>query len=75
LHGDWVVPWPVTKMLADAGFKDSYRVVHPNVLQDPGITWSTTHKFQGWEWDYGLPEPQDRQFHFTRLFIIFFLIF
>jgi len=32
--------WPVGKALADAGFRDSYREVHPDPTVHPGITWS-----------------------------------
>jgi endonuclease/exonuclease/phosphatase family metal-dependent hydrolase len=34
------VEWPVSKALAGAGFKDSFRVVHPNPLAKPGHTWT-----------------------------------
>jgi hypothetical protein len=34
------VQWPVSKALANAGFKDSFRVVHPNPLTKPGHTWT-----------------------------------
>ena len=34
------VEWPVSKALAGAGFKDSFRVVHPNPLTKPGFTWT-----------------------------------
>ncbi len=36
----YVVRWPASKALADAGFEDSYRDVHPDPVQDPGYTWS-----------------------------------
>jgi len=53
-HLDWteatgavrdVVPeqgfeWPVSSALAAAGFRDSYRVVHPDPVKDPGFTWT-----------------------------------
>jgi hypothetical protein len=32
--------WPVSKALADAGFRDGYRVVHPDPVAVPGLTWS-----------------------------------
>ena len=32
--------WPVTRTLADAGFRDSYREAHPDPLQSPGYTWT-----------------------------------
>jgi Endonuclease/Exonuclease/phosphatase family len=34
------VEWPVSKAVANAGFKDSFRVVHPNPLFKPGHTWT-----------------------------------
>jgi endonuclease/exonuclease/phosphatase family metal-dependent hydrolase len=34
------VEWPVSKALAGAGFKDSFRVVHPDPLAKPGFTWT-----------------------------------
>ena len=34
------VQWPVSKAVANAGFKDSFRVVHPNPLAKPGHTWT-----------------------------------
>jgi len=38
------VEWPSTKSFADAGFKDSYREIHPDVLANPGYTWTPTTK-------------------------------
>ncbi|VDM53824.1 unnamed protein product [Angiostrongylus costaricensis] len=58
-HGNWVVQWPVTKIVEAMGFIDSFRVVHPNVSEVPGYTWSTVYKFLP-EWDFKIPEPQDR---------------
>ena len=34
------VEWPVSKALADAGFKDSYRVANPDPVARPGFTWT-----------------------------------
>ena len=34
------VDWPVSHALADAGFRDSYRDVHPDPLAVPGFTWT-----------------------------------
>jgi endonuclease/exonuclease/phosphatase family metal-dependent hydrolase len=34
------VVWPVSKALADAGFRDSYRDVHPDPVEVPGFTWT-----------------------------------
>jgi hypothetical protein len=35
---DQPVPWPVSKELLAAGFRDSYREEHPNPVAEPGIT-------------------------------------
>jgi endonuclease/exonuclease/phosphatase family metal-dependent hydrolase len=32
--------WPVTKSIADAGLRDSYREIHPNPAKKPGLTWT-----------------------------------
>ena len=34
------VPWPVSTALAEAGFRDSYRDVHPDPVARPGFTWT-----------------------------------
>jgi hypothetical protein len=34
------VDWPVGRALAEAGFRDSYREVHPDPLAVPGFTWT-----------------------------------
>ncbi|GMR40258.1 hypothetical protein PMAYCL1PPCAC_10453 [Pristionchus mayeri] len=59
-HGGWAFEWPATKILRDAaGMKDSFRELYPDPVANPGITWSTVNKFQK-EWDYTIPEPEDR---------------
>lgn len=40
IHYDYVIEWPVSKEMADAGFKDSYRELHIDPLLDPGLTWT-----------------------------------
>jgi hypothetical protein len=40
LDGAHGVAWPVSKALTDAGFKDSFRVVHPDPVAKPGFTWT-----------------------------------
>jgi hypothetical protein len=32
------VPWPVSMAITDLGFRDTYREIHPDPLQDPGIS-------------------------------------
>ena len=34
------VEWPASKSFAEAGFKDSYRVVYPDEIEHPGFTWT-----------------------------------
>lgn len=36
----YAVPWPASARLADAGFVDSYRAVHPDPVAEPGFTWT-----------------------------------
>lgn len=38
------VDWPGSRTLEKAGFKDSYRVIHPDVIAKPGYTWTPTTK-------------------------------
>jgi endonuclease/exonuclease/phosphatase (EEP) superfamily protein YafD len=35
------VRWPVSLLLEEAGFRDSYREIHPDVIEEPGYTWLT----------------------------------
>ncbi|CAJ0581628.1 unnamed protein product, partial [Mesorhabditis spiculigera] len=58
-HCGWVVEWPVTKLMEDAEFLDSFREVFSNPATRPGKTWSPITKGSS-EWDYALREPQDR---------------
>lgn len=37
-HHGVVVAWPVSKLLAEAGFTDAYRAMYPNELTHPGFT-------------------------------------
>jgi endonuclease/exonuclease/phosphatase family metal-dependent hydrolase len=36
----YAVHWPASAALADAGFVDAYRHVHPDPVADPGYTWT-----------------------------------
>lgn len=44
MHNKYVVPWPVSLAIEEAGFIDSYRMLHPDPLKNPGITWPFTFK-------------------------------
>ncbi len=39
-HRGLVVEFPVSKAMEQAGFSDSYRLIHPDPLEHPGHTWS-----------------------------------
>lgn len=39
-HEGLVLQWPVTKLITEAGFKDSYRWAHPDAGRYPGTTYS-----------------------------------
>ncbi|WP_162416526.1 endonuclease/exonuclease/phosphatase family protein [Cyclobacterium roseum] len=51
-HNGLVVPWYATKVLADMGFRDSFREVHPNPIWHPGITWDVKGKMDSHRIDY-----------------------
>ena len=38
-HHGFVVPWTVSKMMEQAGFKDTYRELYPNPVTHPGFTY------------------------------------
>lgn len=52
------VPWPTSTAVQNAGLSDSYRVVHPDEVADPGNTWSPVYG-PGYV-NSGALEPQDR---------------
>ena len=35
---------PVSQLVLDAGFQDTFRKIHPNPVQHPGITWSPMYR-------------------------------
>ncbi|KAI6202234.1 Endo/exonuclease/phosphatase domain-containing protein [Aphelenchoides besseyi] len=65
-HFGWVYKWPATYLLqSKAGMVDSYREKFPDPVANPvvfvpGITWSTVQTAYTSEWNYSIPEPQDR---------------
>ena len=55
----YVVDWPVSRAMADAGFRDSYRDAHPDPVADTGLTWwAARPKVAGW--NPTAKDPQDR---------------
>ncbi|RJE26214.1 Endonuclease/Exonuclease/phosphatase family [Aspergillus sclerotialis] len=69
-HLDWVestrdnhcgvgnFSWPTSVLMAERGFVDSFRVVHPDPVRDPGNTWSPI--LPRHDGETGPIEPQDR---------------
>jgi hypothetical protein len=49
-HLDEAFAWPVSRALAKAGFRDSYRDAHPDPVARPGLTWTA-----------GTPPPRIRK--------------
>lgn len=50
------VPWPVSTAIEAAGFRDSYRQLHPDPVADPGLTW-----WAGRPLIDGYPDPSEPQ--------------
>ena len=48
LHRGLVVPWPVSRAMAKAGFVDAFRSIHTDVVDEPGYTWSPRFS-QAWK--------------------------
>lgn len=42
-HHGVVIEWPNTKRLHDAGFRDAYRMVHPDPVTHPGYTYPSAN--------------------------------
>lgn len=40
IHKGYTMPWPVSTAMQKAGFRDSFREIHPDPLQTPGTTFS-----------------------------------
>jgi hypothetical protein len=55
----YVVDWPVSRAMADAGFRDSYRDAHPDPVADPGLTWWAPRPKVA-DWNPTAKDPQDR---------------
>ncbi|WP_232798347.1 endonuclease/exonuclease/phosphatase family protein [Salinibacter altiplanensis] len=41
LHLGVEAPWPTSRMVSQRGFRDAFRVVHPDEVEHPGYTWTT----------------------------------
>lgn len=53
----YAMEWTVSKAVMDAGFRDSFREIHPDPKIEPGLTWwATRPQVNGWN-----PNPEDPQ--------------
>ena len=59
-HHPMKVAFPTSLMMAEAGFSDAYRTVHPDEVAKPGLTWSPVY------------EPAHPDHHFTRIDYVYF---
>lgn len=39
-HHNYIIPWPASTILAQADVRDAWRVLYPDPVHHPGITWS-----------------------------------
>ena len=44
IHQGYVIEWPTSKLMIDAGFKDSYRELYPDPVKNQCLTWSPMSK-------------------------------
>ena len=54
------VNWPTSRFVEEAGFHDSYRVVHPDPVEDQGLTWPSGRPRPPGAWSPGPNAPADR---------------
>ncbi len=57
-HGGAMVNWPVSRLMEEVGFIDSYREINPNPITDIGTTWMYEATEDGG--DLGVPDRSDR---------------
>jgi hypothetical protein len=60
LNRPFAVRWPVSVYVERAGFRDSFRVVHPDPIANPGITWPSGRPRVHGVWSPGPMSPRDR---------------
>ena len=54
------VNWPTSRFVEDAGFVDSYRVAHPDPVENQGLTWPSGRPRPPGAWSPGPNAPADR---------------
>jgi endonuclease/exonuclease/phosphatase family metal-dependent hydrolase len=58
-HRASAIDWPVSRALEDAGFRDTWREIHPDPVAAPGLTWWADRPPTG-GWEPGPESPHDR---------------
>jgi endonuclease/exonuclease/phosphatase family metal-dependent hydrolase len=58
-HLRYALAWPETQAVENAGFRDSYRQIHPDPVTHPGLTW-WARRPQVPGWNPGPQDPEDR---------------
>jgi endonuclease/exonuclease/phosphatase family metal-dependent hydrolase len=59
-HLEYPLAWPVTLLLERAGFRDSFREIHPDPLAVPGLTWPSDRPKSPHSWNPKPTSPADR---------------
>jgi endonuclease/exonuclease/phosphatase family metal-dependent hydrolase len=54
------VNWPVSRVVEDAGFRDTYREAHPDPIANEGLTWPADRPRPPGVWSPGPNAPADR---------------
>jgi hypothetical protein len=54
------VDWPVSEVVEGAGFRDSFRQLHPDPVAVPGLTWPANRPFVTGYNPYRRGDPRDR---------------
>jgi endonuclease/exonuclease/phosphatase family metal-dependent hydrolase len=58
-HVRYPLDWPVSRAVEAAGFRDTYRVAHPDPRAEPGLTW-WARRPRIREWNPAEDDPADR---------------
>lgn len=56
-HRERAFAWPVSRAVVAAGFRDSWRTVHPDPVASPGVTWWAARPLIA---DYNPSDPADQ---------------
>jgi endonuclease/exonuclease/phosphatase family metal-dependent hydrolase len=60
-HNSMVVPWPVSKLLQEFGYIDSYRQMYPNPVTHPGFTYPANNPAADIKYLTWAPDADERE--------------